>query len=107
MDDELIGRQSAHDEARALYGMLLREESTVEEIRTLMEVPPRIERALRAFARAHAEDAHWIEAALKFREATLREFERQVAAGVSVADLSETEEAVSGVAGKTCVAVTA
>lgn len=52
--------------------------NTVEVLRELIAVPPKIERVLLAFARAHAEDAHWIEAALRFREATLLEFECMV-----------------------------
>jgi hypothetical protein len=45
---------------------------------TLVSVPPKIERALRAFARAHPEDAHFIEQSLKFRSRVLQEFERLV-----------------------------
>ena len=72
-----LGRQSAREEARALYRML-GEENTVDELRELIAVPPRIERALYAFARTHVQEAHWIEATLKFRQAVLCEFERLV-----------------------------
>ena len=50
MDDELLGGQSAHDEARLLYRMI-REETTVEEIRELIAVPARVEAVLRAFVK--------------------------------------------------------
>jgi hypothetical protein len=50
-------------------------ECSVEELRELIAVP-RIERVLRAYARAHVEVANWIEACLKFRKAVAEEFER-------------------------------
>ena len=91
MDDELLGRQSAFDEAKALYGMI-GEENTVDELRELIAVPPRIECALRAFGRAHPEEAHSIERTLKFRLSVAREFERPVREGVPVADLPDVEK---------------
>jgi hypothetical protein len=57
---------------------MIGEENTVDELRELITVPPRIERALDAFARTHVQEAHWIEATLKFRQAVLCEFERLV-----------------------------
>lgn len=48
----------------------------VEELRELIAVPPHIERMLRAYAKAQLEDAPWIEACLKFRQALAEEFER-------------------------------
>jgi len=40
-----------------------------------------IERVLRAYATAHVEDAHWIEACLRFRQAVGEEIERLLCAG--------------------------
>ena len=42
MDDELLGRQSAFQEAKALYRML-GDENAVEELHELIAVPPKIE----------------------------------------------------------------
>ena len=56
MDDELLGRQSAIAEARALYKML-GEKNTVEELRELITVPPWTEHVLRAYTRANPEDS--------------------------------------------------
>jgi hypothetical protein len=92
MEDELLGRQSAVAEARALYRMIGHGRNTVESLRDLIAVPPLVERVLLAFARAHPEEAHGIEKNLKFRQAVLEEFERLVRDGVSVADLPEVEE---------------
>jgi hypothetical protein len=92
MEDELLGRQSALDEAEALYRMLGHNRNTVEALRELIAVPPLIERVLRAYAEIFPEDAHWIESTLKFRQATLEAFESLVREGVPVADLPEVEE---------------
>lgn len=74
-----VGRQSAIAEAHGLYRMI-QPESSVEELRELIAVsPPHIERVLRA--KAHVEDAHWIEACLKFRKTVAEEFERLLCAG--------------------------
>jgi hypothetical protein len=94
MDDELLGRQSAFDEAKALYGMI-GEENTVDELRELIAVPPKIEGVLLAFSRAHPEEAFSIEKSLKFRLAVAGEFERLVREGVPLADLPEVEESES------------
>ena len=46
-------------------------------------MPPRIEWALRAYAKAHPEEAHFIERVIKFREAVALNFERLVRDGVT------------------------
>jgi hypothetical protein len=92
MEDELLGRQSAIAEARALYRMLGHGRNTVESLRELIAVPPKIERVLLAFAWAYPEEAYGIDRTLKFRQAVLEEFERLVREGVRVADLPEVEE---------------
>jgi len=66
--------------------------NTVEELGGPIAVPARTERVLRAYARAHAEDAHWMEATLRFRQAVAREFERLVREGVPAAETPEAEE---------------
>lgn len=91
MDDELLGRQSAIAEARALCGMLQRGEETVESLRELIAVPARIERVLRAYALENPRDARWIEASLKFRVTVLEAFDHLVRDGLPVG-LLEVEE---------------
>ena len=81
--------QSARTEARCLYRLLGQNGNTVEELRGLIAVPPETERALRTFARAHREDARWIEVALRFRRDVAREFERLVHESVPVIELPE------------------
>lgn len=80
MDDELLGRQSAFNEA-ALYRMV-GDENPIEELRELIAVPPMIGRVLRGFAKADPRDANWILAAINFRETVLLEYRR---AGVTQA----------------------
>lgn len=46
MEDELLGRQSTFDEARELYQMLDGDVNTVEALRKLIAVSPKIERML-------------------------------------------------------------
>ena len=94
MEDELQGRQSAFDEARALHRML-GDENTVEDLRELIVVPAWTERVLRVYALAFPEDAHWIERTLMFRSTVLEEFNRLVREGVSMTDLPEAEETES------------
>jgi hypothetical protein len=86
-----LGRQSARHEAHGLYRMLAAG-NTVEELLELIAVPPNIERVLRAYAKAHVEDAHWIKACLKFRKAVAEEFERLLCAGAEGTDLSEVDD---------------
>jgi hypothetical protein len=59
-----LGRQSALAEAHGLYRMI-QPERGVEELRELIAVPPHIERALRAYAKAHVEDARYAWATLR------------------------------------------
>lgn len=91
MDDELLGRQSAFDEAKLLYRMI-GEETSAKEIRELIAVPPRAEAVLRAFVRVNPEDGEWIEATLKFRSDVLDEFDRLVREGVPESPLPEVAE---------------
>jgi hypothetical protein len=81
-----LGRQSALTEAYGLYRMI-HAECTVGDLRELIAVPPHIERVLRAYAKAHVEDAHWIEACLKFRTAVSEEFDRLLCDGPHEIDL--------------------
>jgi hypothetical protein len=71
---------------------MIQPECSVEELRELIAVPPRIKRVLRAYAKAHVEDAHWIEACLKFRKAVAEEFERLLCAGAQGIDLPEVDD---------------
>ena len=65
MADELLGRQSAHAEAKALL-KLLETGSTVQELRALIAVPPNIEQRLREFAQEFPQEGPAIEQILKF-----------------------------------------
>jgi hypothetical protein len=64
----------------------------VQDNTELIAVPPHIERVLRAYVRVHVEDAHWIEACLKFRQAVAEEFERLLCAGTKGTDLPEVDD---------------
>ena len=64
---------------------------SIKELRKLIAVPPKTERAPRAFAQAHVEDSGWIEAALKFRQAVAQEFERLVREGIPATEPAEIE----------------
>jgi len=59
-DSFALWRRSARGEGLGLYRMLNQDGNTIEMIREMIAVPPRIEQALRAFARAHPEEAHSI-----------------------------------------------
>jgi hypothetical protein len=61
MDNELLGRQSAKAEARALLPLIGKDGNSVETLRALITIPPKFERALRAYAERHPEESHWIE----------------------------------------------
>jgi hypothetical protein len=63
-DSLALGCQSARAEARSLLPL------------ELIAVAPRVEHALRAFARAHPENVAFIEKSLKFRFLVAQEFER-------------------------------
>jgi hypothetical protein len=71
---------------------MIRAECSVEELRELIAVPPRIEHVLLAYAKAHVGDSHWIEACLKFRKAVAEEFERLLSAGAKGIDLPEVDD---------------
>ena len=91
-DSFALGRQSARAEALGLYQMLGHDGNTVESIRELIAVQPKIERVLLAFAQVHPEEAYSIDRNLKFRLSVSREFERLVREGLPVAALQEVEE---------------
>lgn len=67
-DSYSLGRQSTRAEARGLYRILGQDGNTLEELRELIAVPPKIERVLRAYMKAHPEEAHGVEGGLKFRQ---------------------------------------
>jgi hypothetical protein len=58
---------------------------------TLISIPPKIERALLAFARVYPEEPHSIEKNLKFRQEVAREFERRVREGAPISEFPEAE----------------
>lgn len=57
MDNDLLGRQSAKAEAWALLPLIGKNGDTVETLRALIAIPPRFERALRAYAERHPEES--------------------------------------------------
>lgn len=71
------------DEALGLLTLVGRNGDTVETVRKLIEVPPRIETALRAYAasphQATPDERRGIERALRFRRKVALEFERLLA----------------------------
>jgi hypothetical protein len=79
MDDELLAAgQSALAEAKVLCGLAFRGAESVQEIRELIAVAPKIERILRVYMKQTPKDAWWIERALKFRRHVLVHFNRLV-----------------------------
>jgi hypothetical protein len=68
------------EEASDLFAGIESNGDTVESIRELIAVPPKIEEALWRYARLHPEDAQGIEQVLEFRRCVREEFERLVAA---------------------------
>jgi hypothetical protein len=65
-------------EARALFKAMLQTGENPDSIRELIAVPPEIAETLRAFARAHSEEAIRIELGLDFRRRVGEEFERLI-----------------------------
>jgi hypothetical protein len=70
---------------------MIQPECSVEELREVVAVPQPIERVLRAYAKAHVKDAHWIEVCLKFRKAVAEEFERLLS-GAEGTDLPDGDD---------------
>jgi hypothetical protein len=66
------------EEALCLFAMVGRNGDTVESVRELIAVPPRIEAALLLYAERNPEDALGIERVLQFRRRVAEEFERLV-----------------------------
>ncbi len=65
----------ARAEAQSLLKLVGKNGDTVETVRELIGVSPRIEAMLKLYAEKHQEDAAEIERSLRFRKATLEEFE--------------------------------
>jgi len=99
-DPFALGCQSVRAEARSLLPLLLAG-STIEAIRELIAVSVRTETVLRAFARAHPENAAFIEKNLNFRLLVAREFDGLVREGIPVAELPEVDEPESDAAEET------
>jgi hypothetical protein len=67
---------SPREEARILAAMVGKNGNSLESIRELIHVPPKMEQALRLYASRHPEDAKGIESVLRFRRRVEEEFER-------------------------------
>lgn len=77
--DELLGRQPAIAEPRALYRMVGCDGNTVEILHELIVwVPAWTERMLRAYARTFPEDSRWVERSLMFRAAVLDDWSQRM-----------------------------
>jgi hypothetical protein len=64
------------EEAISLFALIGRNGDTVESVRELIAVPPRMETALILYAQRNPEDARGIERVLQFRRRVAEEFER-------------------------------
>jgi len=80
-DSDLRLLPSPKAEALALYALLGKNGDTVETICAVISVPPKIEAALRAYARKHAEEREGIERILRFRKRVAEEFWRLITEG--------------------------
>lgn len=81
LDDDGLGgwsTQSASAEAQMLFAMVGRNGDTAESIRELIQIPAKIEAALRIYVRSFPEDAGGIEGVIEFRRQVAQEFERLV-----------------------------
>ncbi len=67
------------EEALTLFALVGRNGDTIESVRELIAVPPRIEAALLLYAERNPEDALGIERVLQFRRRVAEEFERLAA----------------------------
>ncbi len=72
--------------------MLGQDANTVEALRKLITMLPRIPWVPRVFAQMRTEDARWIETTAKLRQAVERELERMVPECVLVAEMPEVDE---------------
>jgi hypothetical protein len=85
---------SPKKEARALLALVQRRNGgtkrAIEEVRQLIEVPPRIKAFLLAYARRHPEEGKGIRRVLKFRQRVAAEFERLLGSGRQLPQLRPT-----------------
>lgn len=68
----------AHAEAKSLLRLVGKNGDTVETVRELIGVPPRIAAEIQAYLRAHPEDEPAFGTVLSFRQRVSEEFERLV-----------------------------
>jgi hypothetical protein len=74
----LDGAQAPRDEARGLFVLIRSNAASVESVRDLIAVPPKIEGVLLLYAKEYPEDARGIEKMIGFRKRVLSEFDRLV-----------------------------
>lgn len=65
----------ADAEVRSLYRLVERRVETVDGVRELIAVPPRVEKTLEAYARQNPDQACWVGQVLRFRRTVLEKFE--------------------------------
>jgi hypothetical protein len=85
----LEGAFAPRDEARGLFVLIRRNASSVEDVRDLIAVSPRIEAALKRYMGEHPEDAPGIEKMLGFRKRVMEEFDRLVCESGNPSELRE------------------
>jgi hypothetical protein len=76
-------------EARGLVALVRTDAESVESVRELIDIPPRVERVLRYYMRTHPEDAAGLEKALRFRKSVREEFDRLVSESKSPASSAD------------------
>src|SRR6266404_3063122 len=70
--------RAPRDEARGLFVLIRDNVDSIESVRDLIAVPPKIEALLSLYAKHHPEDAEGIEKVLGFRKRVREEFDRLV-----------------------------
>jgi hypothetical protein len=94
------------DEARDLHRMVIFGSSTIDAMRDLISVPPKIEGALLAYADRYPKDGQRIQCVLQFRRRVAEEFERLLYCDMSFVegpqlnaeeDVSEAESEVQAI----------
>lgn len=80
----LDGAVAPRAEARGLLALVRTDAASIEAVRELIGISPRIENALHRYMQAHPEDARGIEKVLRFRERVREEFERLVESHLTI-----------------------
>lgn len=85
-------RSPARVEAEALYRLVQAGKDSVNDVRNLIAVPPRLEQQVKELPSAEPAEQRRLLAGLRFRKQVLREFESLVASAHSAGEEAEDEE---------------